>query len=275
MPTKEEIEMWKTWDIWDGWTVPTGLTEKINKISICTTCMNRVEDLKKTLVDNIVDNEHYPNIEFVLINYNSKDDLDTYISTQPYLRKMMEAGKFVYAKTTEPKFYSMSHSRNVAYKVASGDIVTNVDADNWAFGKAHHFACRLNHLANQRPSKAVFAKGKRMMHGRIGFYRKEFIELGGYDESMIGYGYDDHDLVCRAMLQGFKLMWFGGHYINRIITSSEDKGKYMEDKNWRKTEKLNRKISEANIAAGKLTANGDRHWGKAHLLVNFEKELDI
>ena len=39
------------------------------------------------------------------------------------------------------------------------------------------------------------------------------------DESLIGYGHDDRDLVDRALLQGFRLMWFGGGYVNRIQSS--------------------------------------------------------
>ena len=64
-------------------------------------------------------------------------------------------------------------------------------------------------MANDCPKKVIFAKGKRAMHGRIGFYRKEFVDLlGGYDETLQGYGHDDHDLVQRAWKQGFVMYWW-------------------------------------------------------------------
>ena len=46
------------------------------KISFCTNCMGRTDDLKQTYLQNIEDNKEYPNVEFVLLNYNSKDDID-------------------------------------------------------------------------------------------------------------------------------------------------------------------------------------------------------
>ena len=46
-----------------------------HKISICTTCMNRLDDLKQTLPQNILDNADYTRTEFVLIDYNSSDGL--------------------------------------------------------------------------------------------------------------------------------------------------------------------------------------------------------
>ena len=86
------------------------------------------------------------------------------------IQEIIEEGILNYYKTTEPEFYSMAISRNIAFKVAQGDIVNNVDADNLV-GKG--FASFINMLANETPEKAVFTKGKRMMHGRIGFYKKE------------------------------------------------------------------------------------------------------
>ena len=45
------------------------------KLSFCTTCMNRVEHLKKTLPHNIELLNKFDNSELVIVNYDSKDDL--------------------------------------------------------------------------------------------------------------------------------------------------------------------------------------------------------
>src|SRR5258708_30050005 len=45
----------------------------MNKISICTVCMNRTAQLAQTLPVNIIDNINHPNIEFIILDYNSKD----------------------------------------------------------------------------------------------------------------------------------------------------------------------------------------------------------
>lgn len=241
------------------------------KVSICTTCMNRLHDLERTLPINILNNISYPDIEFVLVNYNSGDNLDKWAFEK--LMPHIKSGIVKYVKTDEPKFFEMGHSRNIAFKVASGDIVNNVDADNYT---GYKFAHAINCLANMQPRKAVFTKGKRLMHGRVGFFKDEFIKLGGYDESMSGYGADDRDLVERSQMDGHKMMWWNnlGDFMNRIKTPKSKVDTNMSEK-WKITEDRNKKIAENNLKQGKATVNEDKHWGKAKLLVNFEENIEI
>jgi hypothetical protein len=263
------------WNIWLPDEEPLKCltsADKYYRISICTTCMNRTYDLVKTLPLNILDNFTYPRVEFVVLNYNSQDDLDDFMRErmQPY----MDLGILKYAKTVEPQFYDMGHSRNVAFKIASGEIVNNVDADNF-IGKG--FVETLNQLAHMRPEKAVFAKGKRMLHGRLGMYKKEFIELGGYDEDLDGYGADDASLLYRAMALDYKLMWWSdlGRFSDRIKTSRRDKVANMENKNWKQTEEANKAINFKKLEDGVRVVNQDRHWGKAKLVINFKEEVEV
>jgi hypothetical protein len=160
----------------------------------------------------------------------------------------------------------MAHSRNLAFKLATGAIVNNIDADNFT-GKA--FASFVNFLANECPRHAVFAKGKRMLHGRIGFFKTEFIEyLGGYDEDLKGYGHDDCDILERAMAMRFSLMWYGGRFVKRIETPRDEVGLNMHNRDWRETERINRTISAQNLANGRLKANAGRPWGKGVVCKN-------
>lgn len=256
-------EFWQNWNIWNPALepLPEKAPKSYRKISICTTCMNRAEDLKKTLLQNIADNRDYPNLEFVVLNYNSRDDLHRFMLSND-VKYLLKMGLVKYYQTKTPEFYSMSHSRNIAFSNATGQIVTNVDADNYA-GKG--FADFLNRLADLAPERAFFSKGKRMMHGRIGMYKDEFMSLGGYNEDLLGYGFDDHDLMIRAMNSGFKLMWWAGvspnDFTNRIRTPRSQIGGNMENKNWRETERTNKTISLTNIASGRLVANQGRKWG--------------
>jgi hypothetical protein len=196
------------------------------------------------------------------------------------MMKYIENGVVAYYRTTEPKYFSMAHSRNIAFKVATGDIVNNLDADNFTRNSnkekpVESWAYYLNRIANESPEKIIFAKGKRSMHGRIGFYRNEFIDLlGGYDESLLGYGHDDHDLVCRAWSLGFTMYWWGGQYCYRIQTSRREKNSNME-RPWKVTEEENKKKSAENLAAGKYKANENIHWGKATLIKNFKEEVIV
>ena len=255
---------WKlcTWNVWSPNAEPLPETPAHKwKISICTTCMGRVEDLKRTLLVNIADNEDYPDLEFVVLNYNSQDHMHEYM-TSPDVMPHLESGKVKYLRTRLPKYFSMSHSRNVAFMNATGDIVTNVDADNYT-GKG--FASYLNRLANIRSRNVIFAKGKRRISGRLGMFKDEFEGIGGYDENLVGYGGDDHSLILRAMYSGFVLMWWAGSpvdFMHKIITPRDQVGANMENPDWQETERINREIILENLRQSDFVANRDRPWGQ-------------
>lgn len=257
---------------WDR--VFTKEVTKQYKISICTTVMNRLENLKRTLPQNVSDNRDYPNLEFVILDYNSSDGLEEWMRGGAWLHfEIPKTFLINYYRTTEPQYYSMAHSRNVAFRVAQGDIVVNVDADGFT---TPGFATYLNRLANEQPRKAIFAKGKKLMRGRLGFFKDEFVnELGGYDEDLLGYGHDDHDLLHRAWGLGYKLMWFGGQYCRLVDDHHKHQGGNYQHSSWKYTERRNKLLSLYNLSVGKFKANEGHHWGKAHLVKNFCEEIDV
>lgn len=251
-----------TWD--EKFTKPVS---KNYNISICTTCMDRKEDLKQTLLTNIGDNAFYPHVEFLVLDYNSKDNLGDWIKNS--MMEYIENGTLVYCRTEEPIHFDMSHSRNVAFLLASGDIVNNVDADSFT---RPNFATYINKLANEQPRKAIFAKSKQLLRGRLGFFKDEFIELGGYDENQCRYyGFDDANLMNRAWELGFKIMPFRTYtgVIPKHIKHQE--GNYP--KAWWQTEGENRLVSYANVLAKRFKGNEGRIWGKAKVVKNFKEEI--
>jgi glycosyltransferase involved in cell wall biosynthesis len=255
--------------IWDG--TFTRACERQYAISFCTVCAGRLHDLAKTLARNIIDNAAYPKLEFVVLDYHSRDNLEKWMREN--MSAHIESGRVVYARTTEPKYYQPSHPRNIAFKLASGEIVCNVDADNWT---NPGFAEAINRLANEQPERAVLAKGKQLLRGRIGFFKREWVELlGGYDEDLKSYGHEDIDLVQRAYLQGFKLMHFGGQYVSRIETHYLEKIANMEITNWTQIEDVNKGISIAKLQRGILKANEGRSWGVATVTRNFKEVVAV
>ena len=247
----------------------------LNKISICTTCMGRAEDVKVTLTKNMLDNEDYPNAEFVLLNYNSKDDLDKWVRTDSLMQQAMTDGRLLYLHTTEPRYFNFSHSKNVAFRAASGSVVTNVDADNF-INKG--FVSFLNKCANECPEMMLSRRVTRL-YGRVGFHKKDFIDiLGGYDENMSGYGYEERDLVNRANHLGFITMHYDARFCDRRMldhgTNRKPDASNLEFTAAR-TEHNNIKLSCWNMKKGIFKANVGKPWGRAKLTVNFEKEIEL
>lgn len=173
------------------------------KISFCTVCMNRLHHLKQTLPVNLQANASYQDLEFVLLDYNSTDGLEEWIKCE--LEEYIQSGRLVYYKTTEPKYFHRSHSRNMVFKLATGDVVCNIDADNFT-GK--DFAHYLN--AQFTTDKNIFVAADtsnrhyfiRDVCGRICLRKEDFDAIGGFDEYMEGYGDEDRDLINRLKLLG-------------------------------------------------------------------------
>ena len=265
---------------WDG----TFKREVIRdyKMSLCTCCMNRMQDIRRTLPANIKAERGYENVEFVLLDYNSSDGLGEWVRSE--MMKHIQSGKLVYYRTEEPKYYDFSHAKNVAFRLASGDIVCNLDADNFTFTKIERFksdvcwSMYMNRLANESQSKIILARGKRVNHGRVGFYKSDFVDLlGGYDERMSHYGYEDYDITRRAWHLGFVMYWWGTAYFNRYFTHMKDRIVNLDMSDYESEYEMQahmKSISDENIAKKRYKVNEGIPWGYATVTKNF-KEIEI
>jgi glycosyltransferase involved in cell wall biosynthesis len=263
--------------MWDG-----EIKEPVVKqytISFCMSCQNRMHNLRGTLLDNLKRNESYPYSNFILVDYNSQDGLEGWVKDNTM--EHIESGRLVYYKMVDPqpKYFNFSHARNVSFLLADGEIVNNLDIDNWIYNdkngrqKGMCWAAYLNLLANQQSSKVIFAKGRRRMHGRCGFYKDEFVNvLGGYDEGIKTY--EDYDLVIRAWNLGFTMYYWGGCFEKRIHTTVEERDSGCEGDFFEGVEKARSK-SESNVRNKIFKANAGRQWGKATLIKNFTEEVTI
>jgi len=174
-----------------------------NKISFCIVCMNRTIHLKQTLLKNIEQNLSYNNIEFVLLDYNSTDGLESWIKNNftNYLNK----GILRYFKTTKPQSFHRSHSRNVAMKLGTGDILCNLDADNFL---GEDFAFFVNYNFNFKSDIFLTSGLNNGSYGKVCVRKNDFHKIRGYDEKMSGWGYEDNDLFYRLEKIGLKKEFF-------------------------------------------------------------------
>lgn len=174
--------------------------------------MNRVEHLQKTLPQNLKDNSDYQNIEFVILDYNSTDGLEKWMKKS--WSKWQD--KVVYYKTLEPQSYARSHSRNMVFRLATGDILCNLDADNFA-GKG--FASYINKVfsTNNEIFLSAQKEGLQDIVGKICFKRTDFEKIRGYDEEIINYGFEDNDIKNRLIKSGLQPKYFGQSKFIKVI----------------------------------------------------------
>ncbi len=199
--------------------------QPIRRISFCTVSMNRVQHIRETLPINITNNLDYPNLEFVLLDYNSSDGLEEYIKAN--LSHYIESGKLIYFRTFKPKYFHRSHSRNLLFRIASGEIVCNLDADNFT---SAGFATYINEQFNKDDNiflTTLTRNGSpfpRDVLGRICVRRDNFYAIGGFDEKMESYGFEDYDLANRLEMTGLKRTLFNSiEYLKAVRHSQDDR----------------------------------------------------
>lgn len=187
------------------------------KISFCITCMNRLHHLQKTLKQNIEDNYQPSDVEFVLLDYNSSDGLDNWIYAE--MQEYINMGILIYYKTFQPSQYDRSHSRNIVFKLSKGDILCNLDADNY-LGKG--FANEM--IENFSRERNIFYTSDLSfsdIFGRVVVSREDFHAIRGYNESFIGYGHEDVDLFNRLINNGLTQNHFNNPTFYNVIKHSK------------------------------------------------------
>jgi hypothetical protein len=226
------------------------------KISFCITCMNRLFQLKKTIFKNLRDNEDYPNCEFVLVNYNSQDGLHEWVLKN--LAGEIELGMVRYFYTREANGWHAARAKNIAHFLSTGDIVCNLDGDNFT-GK--DFAYYINYLFQTNPDKDLllnFRKEKYYgTYGRICLKKMTFTRLGGYDEDLHAVGGEDTDLVERGIAYNLAYRSIEIENFLKYIenTNNERVKNTLLSKSFEYYNKINGQRTEDRIAKNDLHAN--------------------
>lgn len=250
------------------------------RISLCTTCMNRLHDLSLTLPANITDNEDYPDVEFVLLDYASTDGLGDWVKAN--MSRHLESGRLVYYRVDGQPTFRRSHSRNVSFKLATGRVVVNVDADNYVHPG---FVAQINRCAAAAERKALIVPhsflnphfGRLFLRGRFGLYRDDLIRLGGFDEDFDdGYSQEDAGFVMRCLLDRFTVVRFDDRFLrDRIVTSDEEKLRHSTVKSLTDIKADYSKAMQEKLARCEIVANRGRAWGGAVVTKNFSEVLKL
>jgi hypothetical protein len=220
------------------------------KISYCTTCMGRLKHLKETYLQNIHNNSEYGNVEFVLVNFNSQDGLHEWAMDN--LSSYITEGIVNYFYTKDPEYFHMSKAKNLAHRLATGDILVNLDADNF-LGKNHAFY--LNYLyKNDTSGKKVFRFTKPDMRfydtsGKIALRKSEFYAVGGYLEDLLPYGEEDLDLLYKLSDIGCEIEIIDVvNFLRTVKHSTKDRSKNLGyTKQIHEMRALNRQIIKGKL----------------------------
>lgn len=201
------------------------------RIVFCTTCKNRTTHLQQTLPKNLADNADYPNCKFVVLDYNSQDNLISYLKSS-HSSDIASGRLVVYSMPPGPNGpipFQMTHAKNLAHRlgiVEGADILVNLDADNYT---CKDFA---NYIAEQVDentylwAKMIPGQFTRGISGRIVVTKNAFINAGGYDEKCSTWWSDDKDFNIRLGRLGYHGREIPHVYLDAV--SHNDKIRFKE-----------------------------------------------
>jgi sulfotransferase family protein len=194
-------------------------------IVFCTTCKERVQHIQQTLPKNIADNGNCKNLKFLILDYNSSDNLVNYL--QSNYSKMIENERLVFYRFTEPIPFRMAHAKNLAHRLGileKGDILVNLDADNFTHENFANYVDEKFQSVTGRDTELflwsgiVQGKGKkyRGCSGRIVVSSRAFLNAGGYDEKFNTWAPDDKDFNARLHRLGYSAVEIDKKYLEAI-----------------------------------------------------------
>ncbi len=189
--------------------------------------MNRLHHVSRTLPVNMRENQS-DLIQFVLLDYNSTDGLEEYIKVT--FAKEIANGKLIYYKNNRAAHFNRSHSKNMAFRLADGEILCNLDADNYA---GPGFGVYILNLFSSR--KKLCLTGLRNKYnisdaiGKLCVRKKDFLNVTGFDESFEGHGFEDYDIVNRLYLNGLRPFTLNQSCFLQVI-SHDDIERYQHEK---------------------------------------------
>jgi len=163
--------------------------------------MGRLFQLEQTLPANLIRTAGFDDVEFAILNYNSPDGLHMWM--QAHMMKYIRSGRIRYALNPEPTQFHSSKAKNQAHRLATGDILINLDSDNF-IGDSYELIAETFHQSKAVCLQMYGGSCRDGTFGRIGIHSDYFYALGGYDESFLPMGGQDVDLIHRAKAFGLR-----------------------------------------------------------------------
>jgi hypothetical protein len=222
----------------------------MRKVSFCTTCANRLWQLRETLLPNLAALPE--GCEISLVDFWSKDGLADWVWSN--CREEIQQGRLNFFQATVPLQWHVAKAKNAAHRIARGDYLFSLDADNRITESEVERILRVRERGNGCwQFSGVSRDGS---YGRIGLPSSVFFDLGGYDESLLAMAAEDYDLLKRMMKSGLTVERLTSPEIKALQNEVSDKALGVEslsgnidiEKVYVMMDMLNRRMSDFKLA---------------------------
>jgi hypothetical protein len=227
--------------------------------SLCTSCKGRLDHIKMTLPFSL----SHDDSEVLLVDYSCPEHVGDWAERR--FSADIRAGRLRVIRVTDRREFHSAHAKNVTHIRGGGLVLVNADADNF-IDRAYLDKCRqlfsdpLVQIVHPAPWNSLTATCG--MLGRVAIRRQAYRLLGGYDEDLIGWGWDDHDLVARAAGLGFRSERVPHDYLKVIEHDDALRTRYLPNPDKNYSDQRNAQLSRERLRAGELVANRGRVIGE-------------
>jgi hypothetical protein len=234
-------------------------------ITFCTPAKGRTDFLRRTYRQNIaaaVQALGISNVRFILLDLDSPDDMRQWAAQD--LSEQIRSGLVAFYRARDPyPTYLIPQADNTAMRLAVTPAISNMMAD--AVLSPAYFRS-IAHLLGPEPGRNIVgppARARRGTAGLITLFRSDFDRLGGYDEQLIGWGYQDVDLVARAQAVRLAPRFWQVSTVSCLEHSDHLRTRFspVADERILETNRRNQVLSKQNLLAGRTQANSGRPWG--------------
>lgn len=182
------------------------------RMSLITTCKGRLAHLQQSLPLMVAQSEQ---CEVIVVDYDCPD------GTADWVRSNHPQVKVV--RVTDAPVFNPSKARNRGAEVAGGEWLGFVDADILLRrGLAEQLLARISPGKFYRPRLVVPD-----LFGTFFCSRDDFLEVGGFDEAIVGWGGEDRDIYHRLTeFAGRAVVWFPPGWLSCISHTDAERVRF-------------------------------------------------